>query len=114
MREERTGGIRRLAVRSGRGTIGNMTIGIPTLRMKSMNEVHYLRSRPWTLAVVVIGFVAGHLILFHVLRHSRVSHVALPTAVVVGLVLLMIAKHVGILAALLRSLHVRLRRRTRS
>jgi hypothetical protein len=32
----------------------------------------------------------------------------------VGLVLLMIANHVGILAALLRSLHVRFRRRTRS
>ena len=79
-----------------------------------MNEFHYLRSRPWTLAVVVIWFVAGHLILFHVLRHSRVSHIALPTAVVVGVVLLMITKHVGMLAALLRSLHVRFRRRTRS
>ena len=114
MREERTGGIRRLAVRFGRGTIGNMTILIATLRMRFMNEVHYLRSRPWPLAVVVIGLVAGHLILFHVLRHSHVSHIALPPAVVVGLVLLMIAKHVGILAALLRSLHVRFRRRTRS
>ena len=91
-----------------------MTIESATLRMRSMNELHYLRSRPRTLAVLVIGFVAGHLILFHVLRRSRVSHVALPTAVVVGLVRLMIAKHVGILAALLRSLHVRFRRRTRS
>jgi hypothetical protein len=82
--------------------------------MKRTNEVHHLLSRPWMLAVVAIGFVAGHLVLFHILRHSRVSHISLPTALVVGMALLMIAKHLGVLAALVHSLRVRLRRRTRS
>jgi len=37
-REERTGGIRRLGVRSGRGTIGNMTIGIATSSKRSSSS----------------------------------------------------------------------------
>ena len=78
-----------------------------------MNELHRVHSRrPWILAVVATGFVAGHLILFHALRHSGMSHVALPSAVVMGVVLLMIAKHLGLLAGLARLLHSRFRRRS--
>jgi hypothetical protein len=62
----------------------------------------------------VTGFFAGHLFLFHVLRRSGVSHIVLPSAVVAGVVILLIAKHLGILAALLCFLHNRLRRRSQS
>jgi len=47
--------------------------------------------------VVVIGLVVVHGILFHFLRHSSTSHVA-----VSGVVLLIIAKHLGLFVALLR------------
>jgi hypothetical protein len=67
-----------------------------------MNHLRYLHSRGWILFVVTIAFVAGHLFLFHILRPSGASHVALPSAVVAGLLILVVAKHLGLLAALFR------------
>ena len=38
-----------------------------------MNRLHLVRSRPWLLALLVVGFVAGHLFLLHVLWRSSES-----------------------------------------
>jgi len=57
--------------------------------------------------VVVIGLVVVHGILFHLLRHSSTSHVA-----VSGVVLLIIAKHLGLFVALLRYLYGLFKRRS--
>jgi hypothetical protein len=67
-----------------------------------MNGLHNVRSRPWMLIAAVIGFLAVHGSLFYILRHSRMSHVAVSGTVISGVVLLMIAKHVGLLASVLR------------
>jgi len=75
-----------------------------------MNGLRHVRARPWTLGGLVIGFVAGHVILFYVLRHAGVPHAAVSGAVVLGIVLLMIAKHLGLLAGLFAFF----RRRSRS
>ena len=77
-----------------------------------MNGLHDARSRSWALLAVVIEFIAAHLILFHFLRRSYSSHVAVPDVVVVGAVLLIVGKHLGLLAALVRSLHTLFRRRS--
>jgi hypothetical protein len=77
-----------------------------------MNGLHHLRSRPWMLLVVVIGLVAGHGILFYLLLHSSTSHVAVSGALLSGVALLMIAKHLGLFAALLRYLYTAFRRRS--
>jgi hypothetical protein len=77
-----------------------------------MNGLHDVRSRPWVLLAVVIGFIAAHLILFHFLRRLYSSHVAVPGVVVVGVVFLIVGKHLGLLAALVRSLHTSFRRRS--
>ena len=69
-----------------------------------MNHLQHLRSRGWILLVVATAFIAGHLILFRVLRHSVASHVALPSAILAGVVLLVIAKHFGMFGVLLRVL----------
>lgn len=49
-------------------------------------------TRPWPLALGAIALIAGHVIFFNRLRHAGVS-----LAVVVVLVLLAIAKHLGVL-----------------
>ena len=64
----------------------------------------HLLGRPWTLLLGVVVVIAGHVFFFNHLRHAGVS-----LAVVSGLVLLMIAKHLGMLG----SLHSLLRRRSR-
>jgi hypothetical protein len=79
-----------------------------------MNRIHDLRSRGWILLVVAVAFVAGHLVLFHVLRRLGASHVVLPSAVVAGIVILIIAKHLGLLTALFRYVSARLRRGSQS
>jgi len=79
---------------------------------KAMNRLHHLASRPWVMLTAAVGFLGAHLILFYVLRRSYSSHVALPGAVVVGAALLIIAKHPGLLAALLRPLRSFLRSRS--
>ena len=63
-----------------------------------------LLGRPWTLLLGVAVLIAGHVFFFRGLLHAGVL-----LAVVSGLGLLMIAKHLGVLG----SLHTRLRRRSR-
>ena len=77
-----------------------------------MNRLRALRSRGWALALVAIAFVATHLILFHVLRRSGSSHIALPSAVVSGVVLIVLAKHAGLVVGFLRIFRNRCRRRS--
>jgi hypothetical protein len=74
-----------------------------------MNSIRYLRSRLWALAATAVVLVAVHVTLFHVFRHVS-SRCVLSGAVVSGLVLLLIAKHLGILGVLLGSLYARFRR----
>ncbi len=69
-----------------------------------MNGHDRLLARPWTLLLGAVVLVAAHLIFFNRLRHAGVS-----LAVVSGLGLLMIAKHLGVLG----SLYTLLRRRSR-
>ncbi len=77
-----------------------------------MNWLYHLRSRPWILPAIVVGLVASHGILFYLLQHSPISHVAVPGAIVSLVVLLIIAKHLGVFAALLRYLYAVFRRRS--
>jgi hypothetical protein len=79
-----------------------------------MNHLQHLRSRGWLLPLVAMAFVAGHLILFHVLRRAVPSHVTLTSTVVAGVVILIVAKHLGLLAGLFRYVITFLRRRFRS
>lgn len=58
----------------------------------------------WMLALGVVVLIAGHVIFFNRLRHS-----GLPFAVLSGLALLAIAKHLGLLG----SLYSLVRRRSR-
>jgi len=72
----------------------------------------YADTRKWVKSsgetlVVVIGLVVVHGILFHLLRHSSTSHVA-----VSGVVLPIIAKHLGLVVALLRYLYGLFKRRS--
>jgi hypothetical protein len=78
-----------------------------------MISIRYLRFRPWALATAAVALVAVHVTLFHVFRHVS-SRTVLSSAVVSGVVLVLIAKHLGILGALLGSLSTRFRRRPRS
>ena len=77
-----------------------------------MNGLHHMRMRPWTLLVVVIALVAAHVILFHFLRGVGLSHRAVSGVVVSGVVLLVVAKHIGLFGSLLGSLYARFRRRS--
>ena len=79
-----------------------------------MNVLHNLRLRPWTLVVLVIGLLAAHIILFHFLWGAGLSHGAVSGAFLSGVVLLLIAKHLGLFGGLLGSLYIRFRRRSRS
>jgi len=66
------------------------------------------------MLIILIGLVAGHGILLYLLRQMRFPHAAVSGAVVSGVVLLVVAKHVGLLAALLRLLRDSFRCRFRS
>lgn len=77
-----------------------------------MNWLHHLRSRPWMLLAIVVGLAASHGILFYLLQHSLIPHVALPGAIVSLVVLLIIAKHLGLFAAVLRYFYAVFRRRS--
>ena len=79
-----------------------------------MNALFHLRFRPWVMLILVIGLIAGHSILVYVLRRPAMSHAGVSGVVVVtGVVLLVVAKHLGLFAALLRSLHGLFRSRVR-
>ena len=77
-----------------------------------MNWPCQLRSRPWQLSSLMVGLVASHGFLFCLLKHSPIGYVAVPGAVVSLVVLLIIAKHLGVFAALLRTLYAVFRRRS--
>ena len=76
-----------------------------------MTALSLLRSRPWTMPVVLAGLVAVHAILFQIVRRTGMSHAGVSGALISGLVLLIIAKHLGLFAGLLRALHGRFRQR---
>jgi hypothetical protein len=76
-----------------------------------MNALSHWRSRPRMILMVLIGLVAGHAILLYVLRQTGMSHAGVSGVVVSGLVLLVVAKHLGLLAALVRAVHGLFRRR---
>lgn len=76
-----------------------------------MNRLHGWRSRGCILATVAIAFIAAHLILYHVLRRSVASHLSLPSAVAAGVVLIFVAKHLGLLAGFVRIVRNHFRRR---
>lgn len=75
-----------------------------------MTEHNRLLARGWLLALLAAGFVTIHLVLFHILRHANGAHALLPGAFVSVLLLLAVAKHVGLLAVLFRRLHSLFRR----
>ena len=54
------------------------------------------RMRPWMLLVGVIGLVAGHVALLY----YGVSHTALSAALVSGVIVLIVIKHLGLLGPL--------------
>jgi hypothetical protein len=77
-----------------------------------MNRLYNLRSRPWILPTILVGLVASHGILFYLLRHSLISHVAVPSAIASLVVFLIVAKHLRLFAALLRYVYTVFRRRS--
>jgi len=79
-----------------------------------MNALSHLRSRPWIMLAVFIGLVAGHMILFYILRQAGTVYAGVSGVVVSAVVLIILAKHLGLFAALLRPLHTLFRRRSRS
>ena len=76
-----------------------------------MNALSHSRARPWLMLIILIGLVAGHAIVFYLLRHVGMSHAGVSGAVLSGVVLLVVAKHLGLFAALLRPIHRLFRRR---
>lgn len=79
-----------------------------------MHVIRHLRLRLWMLAVVVIALVGGHLIVLYLLQHAGVSRGVATGAVVSGVLLLVLAKHLGMLSATLASLYALFRRHFRS
>jgi hypothetical protein len=75
----------------------------------SVKMAERLRSRPVILFGLVAALITGPLILFYILPYGGV-----PRVMVTGIVLLMLAKHLGLLAVLLGPLYAVLHRRSRS
>ena len=65
-----------------------------------------LLTRTWMLPLPAVVLIAGHVILPYSL-----SHTALSAAVVSGVIVLMVVKHLGLLAVLLGPLRACFRRR---
>jgi hypothetical protein len=61
------------------------------------------RRRVWMLPVLVVGLLAGH----GIILYNVSSHVLLPAAVLLGVIMVLVIKHVGLLGPL----YSRLRRR---
>ena len=70
-----------------------------------MNAHGRSRMRPWMLMVGAIGLVAGH----SVVLSYGLSHAALSTAVLSGVIVVVVIKHLGLLG----SLYAVVRRRSR-
>ena len=71
-----------------------------------MRDHKPLHARPWLLAAVIIALVAGHAIVLYYFS----SHVALSAAAVSGVVVLLVVKHLGLLAPLYALFRRRARR----
>ena len=78
-----------------------------------MNALSHLRSQPWMILIILIGLVAGHSILLYFLQ-AVMSHAGVSGVAVSGVVLLIVAKHLGLFAALLRPLQGLFRLRFRN
>jgi hypothetical protein len=63
------------------------------------------------MLIILIGLVAAHPIVFYLLPHMGMSRAGVSGAVLSGVVLLVIAKHLGLFAALLRPIYGLFRRR---
>lgn len=63
---------------------------------------HRGRFRSLVLALAFAALVAAHLLLFHRLFRSHLSRAAIPGVILLGMFLLVVAKHLGLLAALSR------------
>ena len=63
------------------------------------------------MLLLLIGLVVGHAIFLYRVRQVGMPHGPVSGLVVSGVVLLIVAKHLGLFAALLRSLRGRFRRR---
>jgi hypothetical protein len=63
------------------------------------------------MVIILIGLVAGHAIVFYFLQHVGMSHAGVSGVVLSSVVLLVVAKHLGLFAALLRPIHGLFRRR---
>jgi drug/metabolite transporter (DMT)-like permease len=61
-----------------------------------MKEHGRPRMGPWVLLVGVIGLVAGHVVLLY----NGLSHTSLSAAVVSGVIVLIVIKHLGLLGPL--------------
>jgi hypothetical protein len=61
--------------------------------IQAIRRHSFLLKRPWMLPVGVVALIAAHLI---VLCYA-LPHVALPVAVVSGVILVVMIKHVGLL-----------------
>jgi hypothetical protein len=68
-------------------------------------EPNRLLTRWWVLSLLAAGFVSVHLFLFHVLRHTDLARRFLPGAIVSIVLVVAVAKHVGLVAVLLRRVH---------
>jgi hypothetical protein len=77
-------------------------------RTEIMERHSRLLTRPWVLPVSAVVLIAGPAILYYIL-----SHVGLPAALVSGVIILMVIKHLGLLAVLLGPLYALFRRRFR-
>jgi hypothetical protein len=86
---------------------------ISTTATKGMDhtmERKSLLKRTWILPVGVAALIGGHVIFFYIVKQSA-SRILGSGAVISGLVLLVIAKHLGLLAALFRPVYNLFRRR---
>jgi len=75
--------------------------------------MHRLRFRPWLAVLLAIMFLAGHLAVFHVLGRWRLERFPVSGVVVAAAVLLIIGKHLGLLAVLSRFIHSRFKKQPR-
>jgi hypothetical protein len=66
-------------------------------------------SRVWII-VLAIGFVSGHLILFHLWRNAALSHRTFSGIAISAILLVIVAKHLGLVAGLVRLWRTRFRR----
>jgi hypothetical protein len=59
-------------------------------------------TRSWLLSLLVAAFVAVHLFLFHMFWRRNLPHRHIPGTLIFVVVLVAVAKHMGLLALLLR------------